>query len=272
MPWFTQLRNISLRVGISDFGHFSHVGPRWGFFVVSLLFCSKLTDRDADCCIYLRNGYCCQKKCFWEDFPKMVFLYRPLYTFDLWHGGGWVMENYLDTISYDLLWQELFCIPILWFHLIKGWLWVILGAMKETVWDYFSDSRRHFTLFLPCASASCFGWLFARLDTEKFRLETYHCTPLFVLCLIWTEPRYKRFWSKSSSLVSAGHRKRPILFFLCIRNCSKSNGVLGPVQEKPNAVDLVILVWFFLKWVETVHLDEIWAKFASFSGFPSFRP
>ena len=212
------------------------------------------------------------EKVFLRGFSQNGFpLQAPVYLWPLTR-GGWVMENYLDTISYDLLWQELFCIPILWFHLIKGWLWVILGAMKETVWDYFSDSRRHFTLFLPCASASCFGWLFARLDTEKFRLETYHFTPLFVLCLIWTEPRYKRFWSKSSSLVSAGHRKRPILFFLCIRNCSKSNGVLGPVQEKPNAVDLVILVWFLLKWVETVHLDEIWAKFASFSGFPSFRP
>ena len=147
-----------------------------------------------------------------------------------------------------------------------------MGAMKETVWDYFSVSRRRFALFLRFVSASCFGLLFARQSTEKFRLETYHFTPLFVLCLIWTESRYKRFWSISSSLVSAGHRKRPILFFLCIRNCSQFNGVLGPVHEKPNAVDLVVLVWFLLKWVESVQIDEIWAKFETFSWFPSFRP
>ena len=219
MPWFTQLRNISHRVGISDFGHFCHFGPRIVFFFVGLLFCPELTDRDADCCVYLRNGYCCQKKCFGEDFSKMDFLYRPKHTFDLWHGGGRVMENSIDTITHDLLWQELFCILILWFYLIKGWLWVIMGAMKETVWDYFSVSRRRFALFLRFVSASCFGLLFARQSTEKFRLETYHFTPLFVLCLTWTESRYKRFWSISSSLVSAGHRKRPILFFLCIRNC-----------------------------------------------------
>ena len=93
VPWFTQLRNISLRVGISDFGHFCHFGPQRVFFVMSLLFCPKLTDRDADCCVYLRNGYCCQKKYFWEDFPKIVFLYRPKYTiltFDT--GGGWVIK------------------------------------------------------------------------------------------------------------------------------------------------------------------------------------
>ena len=190
-------------------------------------------------------------------------------TFDT---GGVNMEISIDTITYHLSWQELFWILILWFYLIKGWLWVIMGATKETVWDYFSVSRRRFALFLRFVSGSCFGLLFARQSTEKFRLETYHFTPLFVLCLICTEPRYKRFWSKSSSLVSAGHRKRPILFFLCIRNCSESNGVLGPVQGKPNAVDLVILVWFFLKWVETVHIDEIWAKFATFSRFPSSRP
>ena len=152
-----------------------------------------------------------------------------------------MINNSIGTITYDLLWQELICIPNLWFHLIKGWLWVILGAMRETVWDYFSDSRRHFTLFLPCASASCFGWLFARLDTEKFDLDTYYFFPLFVLCLIWSEPRYNRFCSKISSLVSAGHRKRPILFFLCIRNCLQIICGLGPVKENPNAVDLVIL-------------------------------
>ena len=151
------------------------------------------------------------------------------------------MENSVDIITYNLSWQELFWIPILWFYLLKGWLRVILVAMKETVWDYFFDSRRRFTLFLPCASASCFGWLFARLDTEKFDLDTYYFFRLFVLCLIWSEPRYNQFCSKSSSLVSAGHRKRPILFFLCIRNCLQIICGLGPVKENPNAVDLVIL-------------------------------
>ena len=151
------------------------------------------------------------------------------------------MENSVDIITYNLSWQELFWIPILWFYLLKGWLRVILVAMKETVWDYFFESRRRFTLFLPCASSSCFGWLFARLDTEKFDLDTYYFFPLFVLCLIWSEPRYNQFCSKSSSLVSAGHWKRPILFFLCIRNWLIFFSMLGPVQEKSNAVDLVIL-------------------------------
>ena len=209
---------------------------------------------------------------FLRGFFKNCFpLQAQVHLFDLWH-GGLSYKNSADTFTPHISWQELFWIRILWFCLIKGWLWVIMGAMKEIVWDYFSVSRRCFALFLRFASASCFGLLFARQSTEKFRLETYHFSPLFVLCLIWIESRYKRFWSKYSSLVSAGHRKRPILFFLCIRNWSQFNGVLGPVLEKPNAVDLVILVWFFLKWVETVQIDEIWAKFATFSGFPSFRP
>ena len=33
----------------------------------SPLFCPELIHRDADCCVYLRNGLCCQVKCFWEN-------------------------------------------------------------------------------------------------------------------------------------------------------------------------------------------------------------
>ena len=137
MPWFTKLRNISLRVGISDFGHFCHFGPKGFFFVVSLLFCPKLTDRDADCCVYLRNGYCCQKKCFWDDLKKMVSLYRTETTIMTFDTGGLSYGIFHWYYYLDLLSQELFFILILWFHLIEGCLWVILGAMKETAWDYF---------------------------------------------------------------------------------------------------------------------------------------